>query len=672
MGRLLLILLCFICLQQTANAQACTTLGQNPETAFPVCGTTTFTQNNVPYCSTTDLFVPGCTGTANYQNKNPYWYKFTCYQSGTLSFLITPLASNEDYDWQLYDVTGLPPAAVYTNQTIIVSGNWAGTYGPTGASSTGAAFLQCASDPADNKPTFARSPNLIQGRDYILLISHFTDTPSGYDLSFGGGTAVITDPIEPHLANARAACDGTIMYVKLNKKINCKSLAADGSDFSINTALTSIISAIGVDCSGGFDTDSLVLTLSNLLPAGSYLITIKNGIDENTLKDNCDRTIPVGENRTVVVFPIFPTPMDSLTKPGCSPQSLELVFKKPIRCSSIAPDGSDFTITGSFPVTVTGASGNCGPSGLSNKIIVQLSSPMQVAGAFQIRLNIGSDGTTIIDECGQPGTTGSTINFTVSDTVNADFTYNLLYGCKNDTIDYFHDGRNGVNTWIWTFDNMFTSNMQNVQKIYSTFGQKQTKLIVSNGVCSDTTSVNLFLDNYMKAVFEATPFVCPQDQGIFKDNSIGNIVAWNWNFGNGNISTLQTPPPQNYTPRPAKYNVTVTLIVTNNIGCKDSITQNILVVNNCYIAVPSAFTPNSDGLNDYLYPLNAYKSKDLSFTVYNRFGQRIFYTTDWTSKWDGSFKGQGVDPGTYVWILTYTNIDTNQRVEQKGSSILIR
>jgi gliding motility-associated-like protein len=98
----------------------------------------------------------------------------------------------------------------------------------------------------------------------------------------------------------------------------------------------------------------------------------------------------------------------------------------------------------------------------------------------------------------------------------------------------------------------------------------------------------------------------------------------------------------------------------------------IKVVNNCYIAVPSAFTPNGDGLNDFLYPLNAYKAKDLNFSVYNRFGQRLFVTTNWTNKWDGTFKGQGVETGTYVWMLTYTNSDTNKKVEQKGTAILIR
>ena len=202
----------------SAYSQPCTTLGQTPSTAFPVCGTTVFTQANVPLCNTNDLFVPGCTGTgsANYQNRNPFWYKFTCYTSGTLSFVITPLAANEDYDWQLYDITGHNPNDVFTDPTLVVAGNWSGSYGTTGASSTGVSGIQCASDPAANEPRFARSPNLIAGHEYILMISHFTDTQSGYNLSFGGGTAVITDPALPHLQKVTSGCDGKTLTIKLN------------------------------------------------------------------------------------------------------------------------------------------------------------------------------------------------------------------------------------------------------------------------------------------------------------------------------------------------------------------------------------------------------------------------------------------------------------------------
>ncbi|HEY5368608.1 MAG TPA: hypothetical protein VIJ75_06400, partial [Hanamia sp.] len=115
----------FNCLE--AKPQTCTTKGQTPETAFPVCGTSTFEQSMVPLCNSNALYVPGCSGTgaADYANKNPFWYKFTCYTSGTLGFVITPKDLTDDYDWQLYDVTGHNPRDVYTNDYIVVTGNWA-------------------------------------------------------------------------------------------------------------------------------------------------------------------------------------------------------------------------------------------------------------------------------------------------------------------------------------------------------------------------------------------------------------------------------------------------------------------------------------------------------------------------------------------------------------------
>jgi len=110
----------------TSFGQPCTGLGQTPSTAFPVCGTTVFHQASVPICATINIFVPGCStqpGGASYQNKNPYFYKFTCYASGTLGFLITPLSANEDYDWQLWDITGQNPDAIFTNNSLVVAGN---------------------------------------------------------------------------------------------------------------------------------------------------------------------------------------------------------------------------------------------------------------------------------------------------------------------------------------------------------------------------------------------------------------------------------------------------------------------------------------------------------------------------------------------------------------------
>src|SRR5579872_426910 len=122
------------CFSLDALGQACTVLGQTPETAFPVCGSNIFTQDSVPICNDGGVPVPGCG--AGYSAINPYWYKFTCFSSGTLGMLISPANQGDDYDWEIFDVTGQPLSAVYTNINLVVADNWSGVYGNTGTSQT--------------------------------------------------------------------------------------------------------------------------------------------------------------------------------------------------------------------------------------------------------------------------------------------------------------------------------------------------------------------------------------------------------------------------------------------------------------------------------------------------------------------------------------------------------
>jgi gliding motility-associated-like protein len=345
-----------------------------------------------------------------------------------------------------------------------------------------------------------------------------------------------------------------------------------------------------------------------------------------------------------------------------------------MQCKTIAVNGSDFLVTGSNgAVMVTSASGNCNDQGLTNTIVVKLSNPIQKAGNYRITLKTGIDGNTILNECGQETPAGSFLPFNGWDTVSADFQYKIKLGCKTDTIAFSHDGRNRVNKWLWTFENPLKSNAKDTAITYTIFNDKIASLIVSNGVCSDTSAIlTIKLDNTLKAVFESTANVCPGDPALFKDNSFNNVTGWQWSFGNGETSNLKSPPPQLYPSSNSTRDLPIRLIVSNSIGCFDTIVNTIRVVGNCYIAVPKAFTPNADGLNDFLYPTNAYKARDLYFAVYNRAGQKLFETTDWTNKWNGNFKGNPQDPGTYVWVLNYTHIETGQRFNLKGTTVLIR
>lgn len=652
------------------NAQ-CTTLGQTPFTAFPVCGLDTFLQQNVPYCVNNEIPVPGCTGVV-YSDKNPFWYRFTCYETGTLGFMINPIEGNEDYDWQVFDITDRNPGDVYTDASLFVVANWAGTYTPTGAGLSGLNMVECASDPNQIPPvtTISRMPIILKGHTYLLMVSHYTDSQQGYQLSFGGGTASITDPIDPFVVAAVPSCDATQITVALSKKMKCASLAADGSDFTIPGISQQIIAATGIGCDSSFDLDSVILQFDSPIPAGNYQLVVKTGSDQNTLLDNCNKQIPVNNQVSLAVLPKQPTPFDSIAPVACAPAFVDLVFEKNINCSSIDPNGSDFTITGSYPVLINSAEGIC-VAGLSKIVRIHFDQPLYQDGAFTVSLKPGFDGNTIIDECGEE-TLPATIDFMVKDTVSADFTYQVFSGCSMDSVQFTNNGGISITSWQWTFDSLLFSDVQNPKMYYAVFGEKNASLIVTNGFCSDTVNTAFYLDHdSLTAAFSGPSVYCPDDMAVFKDSSIGKIIGWNWQFGNGNTSFDQEPSPQFYPKADNDRLFPVSLIVESDKRCFDTALLYIKVVNNCFIAVPSAFTPNQDGLNDYLYPLNAYKATQLQFRVYNRWGQQVFQTSDWTKKWDGSINGMQQPAGTYVWMLEFVD-ESRTKVFKKGTTVLIR
>jgi gliding motility-associated-like protein len=649
----------------------CTVLGQNPNTAFPVCGNIVFEQTTVPICGDNNLEVPGCAGGAAYADKNPFWYKFTCFQAGSLGFVITPNDLTDDYDWQLYDITGIDPQLIYTTPSSIVTGNWSGSSGTTGASATGVSFIQCASSPNAGAPTFAAMPNLIAGHTYILLVSHFTDSQSGYSLSFGGGTAVITDPKEPHLQAVTADCDGQKLTLKLNKKMKCGSLSATGSEFSILPAVSTVVSAVATNCSASFDFDEVTITLSAPVPSGDYELVIKNGSDANTLLDNCDRTVPQTEQVPFKYTIPQPTPIDSIERIGCAPDLFRLHFSKKIACGSIAADGSDFTIAGTTPVAVSSAYTDC-TSGFNDVITVKLSAPIYTAGNYVLSVRPGTDGNTVIDECGRQ-TLPQTIPFTTVDTVSARFTFTNALGCRNDTLTCSHDGANGVNSWNWLFNNSTTATTPSHTIAFPASSSNSIQLIVSNGTCADTALTTVVLDNEVKAGFDLPATICPEDPLIVTNTSTGLVDLWKWSFDVVASSNSKDPQPVFFPGTNIEAAYTIKLLATNTtLGCTDSAKHRLKVLNNCYIAVPTAFTPNNDGKNDYLYPNNAIKAENLEFTVYNRWGQVVFHSRDWTQKWDGTIGGIPQASGVYVWMLKYTHRDTKQNVFQKGTTTLIR
>jgi len=75
----------------------------------------------------------------------------------------------------------------------------------------------------------------------------------------------------------------------------------------------------------------------------------------------------------------------------------------------------------------------------------------------------------------------------------------------------------------------------------------------------------------------------------------------------------------------------------------------------CDIGFPSAFTPNGDGLNDVIGVVGTLKYyHDYSLSIYNRWGERVYYSEDIYAGWDGIYKGDKQDLGTYFYMIFYT------------------
>lgn len=201
-----------------------------------------------------------------------------------------------------------------------------------------------------------------------------------------------------------------------------------------------------------------------------------------------------------------------------------------------------------------------------------------------------------------------------------------------------------------------------------------TVKVTDNTGCSDTAKVEVKVLNSveLKAGISGTGYLCRSyDSASFKSTSTGNISAWNWDFNNGQTSATMEPAVQYYSMSSNDKTYTVRLAIADTSGCTDTVYHFVRVLDNCYIAVPTGFTPNGDGLNDYLYPLNAYKATDLSFKVFNRHGQLVFDSKDWLTKWDGKVNGVLQTTGVYVWMLDY-NDAAGKRISLRGTTLLIR
>lgn len=130
--------------------------------------------------------------------------------------------------------------------------------------------------------------------------------------------------------------------------------------------------------------------------------------------------------------------------------------------------------------------------------------------------------------------------------------------------------------------------------------------------------------------------------------------------------------PNSETPLAAPLVTTVyTVTVTTEIGCVFTDQVTVEVSSDAMVGIPTAFSPNEDGTNDMFLPFVRGDVSVWDLQVFNRWGEVVFATNDFTKGWNGKVEGDDQPIGTYVYVLTFQDMDGDAYAEQ-GNFVLVR
>lgn len=151
----------------------------------------------------------------------------------------------------------------------------------------------------------------------------------------------------------------------------------------------------------------------------------------------------------------------------------------------------------------------------------------------------------------------------------------------------------------------------------------------------------------------------------FSNSSI-NGVHYTWDFGDGTASNDTTP--SHVYDEPAEYVVTLTIVSAD--GCISTYTTIVKVETDFYLYVPTAFTPDGDGINE-MFDVKGLGFESYEIRIFNRWGGEVFYSDDVTLSWDGTANGKPAPGGVYTYTI-FIKMPLGDFNEKKGTFILYR
>ncbi|MBS1773259.1 MAG: gliding motility-associated C-terminal domain-containing protein [Bacteroidetes bacterium] len=330
-----------------------------------------------------------------------------------------------------------------------------------------------------------------------------------------------------------------------------------------------------------------------------------------------------------VLVQVNPLPIPvtlSSNSPVCEPQALQIN-------STGSLQGSSYTWTGPKGFSYTGQN------------LERLPTDTNMSGNYSILLSL--NGCTRIDS----------IPVVVLPSPRDIVLQTDIPVCKDDTLIISIDSIEQKVLYEWNGPANFKSYNPNVSIQYFSKNKEGLYTLTSSiGGCKKTKELYVELIDPVPHLYSDT-LLCENDTLML--NVAVNTAEYSWQ----DKSTTSS-----FTIKQAG---TYWVTATTKCGVfSDSIKADYHICE-CIPFVPSAFTPNNDGLNDKLPTIIDCKWTDYKMLIVNRFGQEVFKSTNPAIKWDGTFKGEPADVGTYFYMLQIKG-PHDKDYFFKGDIVLIR
>jgi gliding motility-associated-like protein len=281
----------------------------------------------------------------------------------------------------------------------------------------------------------------------------------------------------------------------------------------------------------------------------------------------------------------------------------------------------------------------------------------------------------------------TSIVWSQSGTPTANFAVSTNNICMGECIEIINTTTSNAQSWSWDFGVGATPSSYQGQNpgpvcfpnpgtytivltATNTFGSNSSSQTINvtatpsvNGTVSDTTG-GVFVE-----LTDTTIFMYQEAYLWAEGTPAGGTMTW---FPSGVESDqISVNNGDSLTVTPFYTTLYVVSYSVNGCFAYDTVLVNVRFNDSIKVAVPNSFSPNGDGINDYLRILtnvdednnftNGFKEggavAEIDFKVYNSYGILVFRTTDPHEGWDGTYKGKKENPATFIYVVDYKLIN---------------